>query len=82
VEADAAFAIGRLRPQAPLSPVPGLPEGRRASIVTTRDQVVRPSRQEQLAREVLGVEPLHLAAGHSPFLSHPRELADLLESLS
>jgi pimeloyl-ACP methyl ester carboxylesterase len=78
---DAAFAAARLRPQAPLSPVPGLPRGRAESIVTMRDHVVRPARQEQLAREVLGVEPLHLDAGHSPFLSHPGELADLLESL-
>jgi pimeloyl-ACP methyl ester carboxylesterase len=80
--ADAALAIERLRRQAPLSPVPGLPEGARASIVTTRDHVVRPERQEQLAREVLGVEPLRLDAGHSPFFSHPRELAGLLESIA
>jgi pimeloyl-ACP methyl ester carboxylesterase len=81
-EDDAAYAIARLRPQARLSPVPGLPEGARVSIVTTKDHVVRPSRQAQLAREVLGVEPLRLEAGHSPFLSHPRELADLLESIA
>jgi hypothetical protein len=76
---DAAFAYPRLRPQAPLSPVPGPVDGRCVSIVTTLDHVVRPDRQERLASEVLGVEPLFLASGHSPFLSHPRELADLLE---
>jgi hypothetical protein len=79
---DAAFAYARLRPQAPLSPVQGPVDGRCASIVTTLDHVVRPDRQEQLASEVLGVEPLFLAAAHSPFLSHPRELADLLESFA
>jgi pimeloyl-ACP methyl ester carboxylesterase len=81
-ESDAAFAFDRLRPQAPLSPAPWVPDGRRASIVTGRDNVVNPLRQEALAREVLGVEPFVLDAGHSPFLSHPRELADLLESLA
>jgi pimeloyl-ACP methyl ester carboxylesterase len=80
--ADAELAIERLRRQAPLAPVPGVPEGARASIVTTRDHAVTPERQEQLARELLGVEPLRFEAGHSPFLSHPRELADLLESLA
>jgi hypothetical protein len=80
-EDDAGFAFARLRPEAPLSPVPGLPGAARGSIVTTRDHVVRPAAQEQLAREVLGVEPLFLEAGHSPFLSHPRELAELLESI-
>jgi hypothetical protein len=78
-DADAAFAFPLLRPQAPLRPVPGLPDGPRASIVTTRDAVIRPDAQERLARDVLSVEPLLLDAGHSPFLSHPRELADLLE---
>jgi len=81
-EPDAAFAIPRLRPQARLSPVLGLPDGPRASIVTTRDHSVRPDRQVQLAREILDVEPLQLEAGHSPFFSHPLELADLLESLA
>jgi pimeloyl-ACP methyl ester carboxylesterase len=81
-EADGAFAFALLRPQAPLSPVAWHSEGLRASIVTTLDAVVRPRRQEDLAREVLGVEPLFIEAGHSPFLSHPRELADLLESFA
>jgi hypothetical protein len=44
--------------------------------------VVQPGAQERLARAVLGVEPLFLDAGHSPFLSHPAELADLLEALA
>jgi pimeloyl-ACP methyl ester carboxylesterase len=79
--ADVAFAFERLRPQAGLSAVSWAPEEARASIVTTRDTVVSPGGQERLAREVLGVEPLRLEAGHSPFLSHPVELADLLESL-
>ncbi len=79
---DARWAFNRLRPQARIEPVLELPSGRRASIVTTADRAVRPEWQSQVAREVLGVEPLELDAGHSPFLTHPRELADLLESLA
>ena len=81
-EADAAFAFARLRRQAPVGPATGLPSGRVESIVVARDRAVRPEAQERLARETLRVEPHYLEAGHSPFLSHPRELADLLESLA
>jgi hypothetical protein len=31
-----------------------------------------------MSRELLGVAALELDGGHSPFLSRPRELADLL----
>jgi pimeloyl-ACP methyl ester carboxylesterase len=50
-------------------------------IVCTQDAVVRPEWQRHLARDVLGVEPLELAAGHSPMLERPRELAGLLDTL-
>ena len=50
--------------------------------MTLRDRAIRPDWQAQMAREVLGVEPLELDAGHSPFLTHPVELADLLESVA
>jgi pimeloyl-ACP methyl ester carboxylesterase len=81
-EGDAARAFERLRPQAPLEPVLELPEGPRASIVTTGDRALRPEWQSRAARETLGVEPMELDAGHSPFLTHPTELADLLELLA
>ena len=58
-----------------------LPAGLRASIVTLRDRAIRPEWQASMARELLGVEPFELDAGHSPFLTHPVEVADLLESL-
>jgi pimeloyl-ACP methyl ester carboxylesterase len=80
--ADAAFAFARLRRQAPVGPATGFPSGRVESIVTARDRAVRPEAQERLARETLRVEPHYLEAGHSPFLSHAHELADLLESLA
>jgi pimeloyl-ACP methyl ester carboxylesterase len=81
-ETDAAFAFARLRPQAPMAPEAWLPDGSCASIVTTRDAVVRPDAQERNARDFLGVEPVMLDAGHSPFLSGPWELAELLESFA
>jgi Alpha/beta hydrolase family len=79
---DAAWAFARLRPQAPVEPVFELPPGPCASIVTLRDEAIRPDWQAETARTALGVEPLELDAGHSPFVTHPRELADLLESLA
>ena len=79
---DARQAFAQLRPQAPVDPVPELPAGPRASIVTLRDRAIRPDWQARMAREVLGVTPLELDAGHSPFLTHPVELADLLESVA
>ena len=54
---------------------------RPAYIVCTQDAVIRPAWQRHLARDVLGVEPLELEAGHSPMLERPRELAMLLEAL-
>ena len=81
-ETDARQAFGLLRPQAPVDAVLELPAGPRASIVTLRDRAIRPEWQALMAREVLGVEPFELDAGHSPFLTHPVELADLLESVA
>lgn len=51
-----------------------------AYVVCTQDAVIRPEWQRHLARDVLGVEPLELAAGHSPMLERPQELAMLLEA--
>jgi hypothetical protein len=34
-----------------------------------------------MSRDLLGVEPLELEGGHSPFLSRPAELADILVRL-
>ena len=79
---DAREAFDRLRPQAPVDAVLELPLGLSASIVTLRDRAIRPDWQAWMAREALGVEPLELDAGHSPFLTHPVELADLLESVA
>jgi pimeloyl-ACP methyl ester carboxylesterase len=75
---EAAWAFPQLRPQAAIDRVTGMPTGPCASIVTMRDEVVSPEYQLEAAA-VFGVEPLELDAGHSPFVSHPVELAGLLE---
>jgi pimeloyl-ACP methyl ester carboxylesterase len=81
-DADARWAFAQLRPQVRLEPVLQLPRGPSTSIVTVRDRVVRPEWQQRVAREVLCVEPLEIDAGHSPFVTHPLDLADLLESVA
>jgi pimeloyl-ACP methyl ester carboxylesterase len=79
----AAWAFARLRPQAgttsrepfPLDRVPDLPV---TSIVCSDDRAVDPAWSRRAARERLGVEPLELPGGHSPMLSRPAALAELL----
>jgi len=75
-----AHLAAKLRRQAPYDATPGRVE-RPVYIVCTRDAVIRPEWQRHLARDVLGVEPLELDAGHSPMLESPRELAALLDAL-
>jgi pimeloyl-ACP methyl ester carboxylesterase len=83
---DAAWAQARLGRQAwlpstepcPLAALPAVPS---AYIVCADDHVIRPEWQRRAAREQLGVEPVELAADHSPFLSQPAALADALASL-
>ena len=68
----------KLRRQAPYDAPPATVE-RPAYVVCTRDEVIRPDWQRRVARDVLGVEPLEIDAGHSPMLECPQELADLLD---
>jgi pimeloyl-ACP methyl ester carboxylesterase len=75
-----AHLTTQLRRQAPYAGAPASVE-QPAYIVCTRDQVIRPEWQRHLARDVLGVEPLELEAGHSPMLERPRELAALLDAV-
>ena len=48
------------------------------SVVCADDRVVNPEWADRVARERLRVEPVHLPGGHSPFLSRPAELAEVL----
>jgi pimeloyl-ACP methyl ester carboxylesterase len=78
---DKAPLASKLRRQARVDAEEAPLRGPAAYVVCARDAVIRPDWQRHVARDVLGVEPIELAAGHSPMLTHVRELADALESL-
>ena len=83
---DAAWAAAMLRPQsaAPRQepwPDDPLPDVERTSILCRDEQCIRPEWSRTVSRELLGVEAIELEGGHSPFLSRPAELADVLARL-
>jgi pimeloyl-ACP methyl ester carboxylesterase len=79
----ADWAASRLRGQAwtittevtPLQTWPGVPS---SYVMGASDPVINPAWSRRVAREILGVAPIELAAGHSPFLAVPAALADVL----
>jgi pimeloyl-ACP methyl ester carboxylesterase len=77
----------RLRRQAPKPsaercPLAALPEIARASIVCANDRAVPPEWQRRVAYEELQIEPIELNSGHSPMLSCPSALAEILDRLA
>jgi pimeloyl-ACP methyl ester carboxylesterase len=64
-----------------VTPLRRWPDSPAAYILCTDDRVVSPAYSRRAARDQLGVEPIEIAGGHSPFLSRPRELATVLERL-
>ena len=83
---DAAWAAAMLRPQSAAPrrepwPDDPLPDVERTSILCRDEQCIRPEWSRTVSRELLGVEPIELEGGHSPFLSRPAELADVLARL-
>ncbi len=82
--ADAAVA--RLRPQAygpptavwTVDPLPAVPS---TAIVGSDDRILRPDWSRRVAPQRLHAEVRELPGGHSPFLSRPAELADVLHGL-
>jgi pimeloyl-ACP methyl ester carboxylesterase len=83
-EADACWAVAMLRPQAPRplaepSPLVRWPDAPQTVILSRHDRVVRASWAEPAARERLGGrDPVLLPGSHSPFLSRPAALAEVL----
>ncbi len=79
---DAHDGAGRMRFQRSLWTARGdfvrWPDVETISVVCTQDRVVHPQWSDRVARERLGVEPVHLDSGHSPWMSRPDELADIL----
>lgn len=82
-QADAAIA--RLRFQRSMymdvAPFDAWPDTRITSIVCRDDRVFFPDWARRVARSRLGIEPTEIDGGHSPMLSRPAELAELLTSL-
>ena len=78
-QADAAFA--QLRHQSPLQPVADTLCEHDIVVVTTKDAAIEPEWQVRKAREA-GARIVELDTGHSPFVTHPAELTDILESLA
>jgi pimeloyl-ACP methyl ester carboxylesterase len=77
----------RLRPQAGRIyegdyPLARRPRGRATSIVATHDAALSPEWSRRVARKRLGVEVVEIASGHSPMLSRPSDLANLLDELA
>jgi pimeloyl-ACP methyl ester carboxylesterase len=80
------WAAAQLRPQSVGAVVPErLPKiadsPRFASIVCAEDRAISPDWSRAAARNALGVEPYELPGSHSPFLSRPAHLADVLSEI-
>jgi pimeloyl-ACP methyl ester carboxylesterase len=79
---DVAWAVGRLRPQghAPATPlVAPWPDVPATVIVGADDRGTEYTKHVVAPR--LGVEPVELPGGHSPFLARPGALAEVLHGL-
>lgn len=78
------YALRRqsVAPHAEVSPLTSLPDVSTTYIMCTDDRSLRPEYQRFMAHERLGLEPVELASSHSPFLSRPAELAEVLAELS
>jgi pimeloyl-ACP methyl ester carboxylesterase len=80
----ASWAANQLRGQfwpitqevTPLVAWPNVPS---SYVLGTADPIVNPDWARRVVPEVLGVDPIEIAAGHSPFLSAPVALVDALE---
>jgi pimeloyl-ACP methyl ester carboxylesterase len=49
-----------------------------SAIICTEDKAINPAWSEQVAKDWLEVTPITLPGSHSPFLSRPKELAEIL----
>ena len=84
----ADWAVAGLRPQwaegfSMVGPVSPYTDRVAQVIYTTEDRIIDPVQHVAIAQARFGhVAPIALPGGHSPFLSHPAELADVLGSVA
>jgi hypothetical protein len=83
--ADATWATVQLRrqsyrPMNEVTPLPAWPAVPSAYIVCRDDRAVNPDWGRRAARERLGIAPVEIDGGHSPFITRPMELAALIDS--
>lgn len=82
----AHWATDRLRPQAyrvmkEITPLSEWPDVKSHSIVCRDDRALNPDWARLAARDRLGIEAVEIDGGHSPFLTRPAELGQLLDGL-
>jgi len=51
-------------------------------IYTTEDRVIDAEKHRKMSEERFGITPVALPGGHSPFLSHPAKLAEVLSEVA
>jgi pimeloyl-ACP methyl ester carboxylesterase len=81
--ASEALRRGRAQSEARMgepSPLEAWPDVPTRVLLCRGDRLFPPAFLRRVARERLGIEPDEMDGGHTPALSHPRELADRLES--
>jgi pimeloyl-ACP methyl ester carboxylesterase len=81
--AVAREAAAHMRPQgwkalADPSPLSAWPDVPSSYVLCTGDRVVQPEWSRRVAKRVMGVEALELPGSHSPMLSRPAALAELI----
>jgi pimeloyl-ACP methyl ester carboxylesterase len=85
--ADVDWAVAHLRRQAAAPrreacPLAEWPPGARAYVLGREDHAISPDWSRRVAAPRLGVAPVEIAGGHSPFLARPRDLAAVLDHLA
>ena len=85
--AVARWATRRLRPQSyrvfnEVTPLVAWPDVESRSIVCRDDRAINPEWVRSASRKRLGVPAIELGGGHSPNLTRPAELAQVLDSLA
>jgi pimeloyl-ACP methyl ester carboxylesterase len=81
------WAVARLRRQAfapmvEITPLERLPDVASSVIIAREDRILPVDYARQIAEERLGVTPIELDGGHSPFLARPQQLASELNKLA